>query len=1201
MTPHDEARPAPSVRTLFEELAGLGPEERRQRLAALDGSRPGTARELRGLLAADARADSVLAPLDALAGDPTAPGSPDPCALRGARVHHYDVLESIGAGGMGVVYMAWDTKLHRMVALKILPRGMVQDPLRRERFLHEARAASALDHPAICTIYEINETPAGDMYLAMACYDGATIADRLRSGVFPVADAVRIVARIAAGLARAHAVGVTHRDIKPANIMLVAGDQPKILDFGIAKIAGEDLTGDTNSIFGTAAYMSPERIRGDAVDDRTDIWSLGVLLQEMVTGARPFPGDIPAVLHAILNEDPRPLPAGIDADGGLRRILDRALAKDPAGRYASMDAFESDLRDLLRGSAPVAEPAPSVRAPLPTELTSFIGRETEIAAVRDLLGTARLVTLTGTAGTGKTRLSMRVAEECRDLFADGVTFIPLASVTEANQVAARIATSLGIRQDGDRGIEENLCRQLAAARRLIVLDNFEQILSAAGLVAAILAGCPGVRILVTSRIALRISGEQEYAVPPLAFPAGDPAGDEESLDRYPATTLFLQRARAVRPDWTPDGKDAAAVREICRRLDGLPLAIELAAARIRMFPPDALLKRLGKRLDVLTGGPRDRPARQQTLREAIAWSYNLLQPGEQAFFRRAGVFAGNLSLETAEEVLCGSGIEPLDGIEALLNHSLLARSPSPDGLPRFHLLETIREFALEMLRDGDEEEDTRRRHALYFLERARRAAPELTGPDQAHWLRELTLDYDNIQAAFDWAETRGEAEYGLELGNAVWRFWAVRGFLRQGRDRLRKLLALPGAERNSDARARALNALGSMGHMLGRFEEALPSLEESLAIFRETGNVEQTAVVLNNLGWVTSILARGEQARAINEEALALSRKLGLARGEALACNNLGWCASLRGRHLEALPLHRRNLALRREIGDARGVAYALTSLAWALLDTGRREEAEASLREAMRLLTGIDERQILGLCLDITGVLAAERGEFDTADDWFRRSMEVWDHSGNMWGKTRPLTERIRLLIRRGRIDEAAAELSAMKASLPYSSVPWTALDIHHLEAGLAAAGGRTAEASRLLETVLRRAIELDSVAVLEDGLEDVVMLRIADDGGAESGTGGTDAAGGQTGGGTDASAGGLIDGGTDTTALLSLIAFVDGCRGTSGRVRPPHRADELAPLVERLRRELGDRSAEAEARGRSLSPAEAVDLAFRPAPGRR
>ena len=969
--------------------------------------------------------------------------------LVGRSVSHYTVVERLGAGGMGIVYKARDLQLDRHVALKFLRPYLHADEDARERFLREARAASALQDPHICTIYEIGEAEEGQLFISMAFYEGETLEAKIKRGPLPAAEAIQYAGQIAAGLAHAHLAGIVHRDIKPSNVLVTEQGRIKLLDFGIAKIRDVALTLPGTTL-GTAAYMSPEQARGEAVDHRTDIWSLGVVLFEMATGRRPFPGDYEqALIYAILHEDPfRVLASGDRLREGLEDIIRTCLAKHPDSRYqqavdvkiaaerliasGSERLMESGSRQPMtdadigphihmdvgpegsEGPRPHPEDANSSRSRtprprhqaadsprersrfLPTPPTPFVGREHEVDGVRKLLCSdgVRLVTLVGPGGCGKTRLALEVAARLADEFKDGVHFVPLAAVIDPDLVASTISMVLGAKESPARPVIEILQDHLQNRCTLLVLDNFEQVAPAAEMIADLMARCTHVKMLVTSRVVLRLSGEHEYQLPPLTLPDSKRLPAAEELSNYSAIALFAQRARAVRQDFALSEENAGDIVEICDRVDGLPLAIELAAAHIKLFSPRALRARLGQRLNLLKGGARDLPARHQALRRTIDWSYDLLDPAEQALFRRLSVFMGGCTLEAAQRV--GNtpesiGFDVLDAVSALIDKSLLRREDGVDGEPRFTMLQTIREYGEEALKSTPEDAAVRQAHAHYCLNLAEQARPHLTGADQATWLARLEAEHDNLRAAFAWAEEQQDSEIALRLGTALWRFWAVRGLLGEGHMRLKRILRLPGAHARTAGRARVLNALGTILHEIGELRSARSYLDESLSIFREIDDRNGIATVLNDLGWVTLHEGDSSAARTLLHEALTLNRELENARGSAVALHSLGWIEMQYGNYGSSRAFLEESLKYRRTAGDLSGAAYEIANLAFVDQCQGRFDQAAVRLDDASRTLHEVGHRQLIAWTLFVQGHGAYEQGLYENAESLLLESASTW------------------------------------------------------------------------------------------------------------------------------------------------------------------------------------------------------------------
>ena len=504
------------------------------------------------------------------------------------------------------------------------------------------------------------------------------------------------------------------------------------------------------------------------------------------------------------------------------RALPEGVRQRDLGEYRLKDLSRPErLHQLCIDGLPAEFPPPRTldawRQALPVQPTTFIGREREVAEARALLEGTRALTLTGPGGTGKTRLALQVAAESCEAYRDRAVFVALAALKDPSLVASTVAAAMGVQEEAGRPILASLTERLAGMEVLLVLDNYEQLLPAAPLVGELLAAGPGVRVLVTSRAPLRVAGEREYEVRPLALPETAGATPEE-LAESEAVALFVERARAIEPGFALGPENAAAVAAICAALDGLPLAIELAAARVRLLSPQAILERLGASLPLLTGGPRDRPERQRTLRGAIQWSHDLLDPDGQTMFRWLAVFAGGWTFVAAEAVCSppgGPALDTLETLDALVQHSLARRDDSAPR-PRFRMLQTIREFGLERLAESGEDPEIHERHAQVFLKLAEEAAGELTGPGQAVWLDRLAGDHDNLRAALRWSVDADRAATGLLIAAAIWRFWQLRDHLAEGEAWLTELLALPSAAEETPARAAGADALASVVYLRRR-------------------------------------------------------------------------------------------------------------------------------------------------------------------------------------------------------------------------------------------------------------------------------------------------------------------------------------------------------------------------------------------------
>jgi predicted ATPase/class 3 adenylate cyclase len=655
---------------------------------------------------------------------------------------------------------------------------------------------------------------------------------------------------------------------------------------------------------------------------------------------------------------------------------------------------------------------------LPVQPTSFVGRERELAEVVALLRRpeAHLLTLTGPGGTGKTRLALQAAAEVLDQVADGAYFVDLAPLSDATLVLSTIAATLGLRESGGTPLEETVTGYLKEKELLLVLDNFEQVLEAVPVVGRLVAACQRLTVLVTSRTVLRAYGEQEYVVPPLALPPRRQAVPLERLSQYAAVALFIERAQAVRPDFAVTNATAPAVAEICWRLDGLPLAIELAAARVRLLPPPALLARLENRLGTLTGGARTLPARQQTLRATIDWSYVLLSPEEQAFFARLSVFVGGRTLAAIEAVCLDpddagdvlAGYDVLDGVSSLVETSLLRQEEG--GLeteeaeePRFVLLETLHEYAREALAARGETERFGARHAAYCLALAEEAESHLRGPEQGAWLARLEREHDNLRAALGWAGEQGERrETGLRLAAALWRFWSMRGHLSEGRRWLEGAIATVGGgagQAAGAAWAAALHGAGNLAWEQGDYGRARALVEESLALVREMGNRQGVAASLNDLGVVAYEQGEYGRAAALHEESLALFREVGDRWGIAISLSYLGHRASVQGEYGRARALLEESLVLARGLGDRRVIALSLNSLGEVARVQGEYERARALYEESLALFRELGDKRSVAIPLVNLGLVAQAQGEYERVRALYEESLalsrEVGDKPG--------------------------------------------------------------------------------------------------------------------------------------------------------------------------------------------------------------
>jgi predicted ATPase/class 3 adenylate cyclase/DNA-binding XRE family transcriptional regulator len=644
--------------------------------------------------------------------------------------------------------------------------------------------------------------------------------------------------------------------------------------------------------------------------------------------------------------------------------------------------------ELPASLPPLQQILPARPNNLPDEPNLFIGREQEIAAVCALLERpgVRLVTLTGPAGVGKTRLAVQIGSAVLYKFNDGVFFVSLASIGDPELVASAIAETIGVKEVGGRALQETLRDHLRDKHLLLVLDNFEHLLEARSLAVDLLQACPKIKVLVTSREFLHLSREHDVEVPPLSIPDPGQLPDLASLLRYESVALFTYRAQAVKSTFALTDQNAPAVVEICRRLDGLPLAIELAAARIRMFSPETLLGRLSSRLGLLTGGPHDMPDRQQTLRRTLDWSYTLLDPAEQRLFARLAVFAGGCTLEDAQAVCLAAGdlqIEALDGVGSLVRKSLLRRDEVSEGESRFVMLETIHEYAAEQLDAIGETHEIRRRHAEHYLALAEQAEPELRGPQQAMWLRRLEREHDNLRTSLRWAIDCRDTERAFRLVVALGLFWMWRCKWTEARKWLKEALA-QGDSAPGDLRVRALWMKGGMARVQGDYEQAEPLLKESLAQAEDLGEASVVAAALNQLGILAVHRGNRAEAAAFLERSLALARELEDKPGVAKVLDDLGVVAMYQGEWARATELLEESLTLYAELGDEARIADVRRDLSFLALHDGDPKRASELLVESLTF-----SRESGNTWLAITGLEGLARAA--TALGRAKRAARLW------------------------------------------------------------------------------------------------------------------------------------------------------------------------------------------------------------------
>lgn len=969
----------------------------------------------------------------------------------GSRLGRYEIVALLGAGGMGEVYHARDSRLERDVAIKVLPPELAADRERIERFEREARAAGRLNHPVVTIVHDVG-THDGTPYLVCELLEGETLGTTLKRGSLPPRRAIDCAVQIARGLAAAHDVGVVHRDLKPENLFLLRHDRIKILDFGLAKLretgGGEShdpRTMETRTlpgvVMGTAGYMAPEQVQGLPADSRCDIFALGAILYEMLSGRRAFAGDSAVeTMHQVLTGAPAPLAdAAPGVSPALEALVRRCLEKRPEQRFQSA----GDLAHALEALSSESGSAPSVATPafpqsnLPVPLSSFVGRERELEELSKLVARSRLVTLSGPGGCGKTRLAIEVAQRSQEEFPAGVFLVELAPVADAGVAALEAARTLDVREAPGEGAAEAVARRIGHDRLLLVLDNCEHLIDAAAeLAETLLAACPQLAVLATSREPLRVTGEVVRQVSSLTLP--DPNGalpPAEELLAYDAVRLFVERASAAADGFALDDANAADVMLLCHRLDGFPLALELAAARVPALSVAGIVGRLDDRFRLLAGGRRTALTRQQTLQATVDWSFDLLTDAQRAVFCRLAVFHGGFDLAAAEAVCAGDGVDP--GDVAVLVGELVERSMvlADVGGPetRYRLLETMREYGAVRLRQAGGLEAARDRHSRWIAALVERAAPELAGAARHTWLSRLDAQRDDLRAALDHLTIR-DPPAAARLVARLWPYWLWYGYLGEGIRRCDE--ALTGISEPSLDRAEALLGLCALTTRWATADETRRFADRSLAEARATGDDRARFRSL----WFSGIhppLWHTEAAERRLEEALFLARRADLRAEEASALHALGAVACYRRdldrarRHLEeALEIVRgpaagggallmltvggvlptlcrgeprfmleETFAPYQETAGPSIEAYVLAGLGNLARLAGRPEEAESRLDAALAIYQAEEDESGMALAHCRLGQLALAGARFDAAKSHLKRSLAIRERIGDARG----------------------------------------------------------------------------------------------------------------------------------------------------------------------------------------------------------
>ncbi|MEU2007084.1 protein kinase [Rhodococcus sp. NPDC019627] len=910
----------------------------------------------------------------------------------------------IGRGGFGVVYRCRQTALDRTVAVKVLTGDLDEDS--RARFLREQRAAGRLTgHPNVVNVLQVGVTGNDRPFIVMPFYTHDSLDARIRRrGPLTLEEVLRVGVKIAGALEAAHGLGILHRDVKPANILLTDYGEPALTDFGIAHIAGGFET-TAGVVTGSPAFTAPEVIAGGTPSPAADVYGLGATVFAAATGHAAFErrsGEQVVAQFVRITTAPTPEPREHGIADDVSTVIEAAMANDPASR-PSVEELGRRLRHVhhqhgypvddmagrtFREDTPPAHPphddAPRAAHPgrtgaLPLELTSFIDRREETAKVTSLLSTARMVTLTGMGGVGKTRLALRVADRTQSRFADGVFLIELGELRDDSLLVAMVADALGLRDRAARPLLEVLAEFLAPREVLLVLDNCEQVLDAvAKLSEALLRTSPGLRMLLTSREPIGISGEIALPIAPLAVPDADHL--PRRLPGNDAVALFAERGAAVLPGFEITDDNKVTIARICQRLDGLPLAIELAAARLRAISPEEILQRLTDRYRFLTRGSRDAPSRQQTLRMCIDWSYDLCTPLEQLMWARLSMFAGSFELHAAEQIFGQdpTGDDFLDTVTFLVDKSILIREQSAP-VARFRMLETVRDYGREKVRAGADYSELRTRYKNWYLQLASDAEADWVGPRQLEWLTRLVAELPNLRQAHEVCFSE-DPESGLGMAAALFPLWLSRGLLTEGRRWIDRLLALSPRTVGVD-RAKAILWASVMAGVQGDLQASITLIQEGRALANRSADPLLQAHIDLAEGHRALYGGDIDYARIHFEAArptyAAVPSALAL---RILLLQGLGFAYELLDHTEHAIECYESALAVTEEHGEAVHRSYLLWALAvvvWRHADTERANEL---LQQALRVARKVNERLAISMCLQALAWIAAEGGAFERA-----------------------------------------------------------------------------------------------------------------------------------------------------------------------------------------------------------------------------
>jgi predicted ATPase len=960
----------------------------------------------------------------------------------------YQILQRIGRGGFGEVFAAWDPQLERKVAVKRLHPGsrVVSQAGPGADLLVEARRVALLDHRAIVPVYDIGEQD-GALFVVSRLINGKSL-EQQQPGSWPWRHVAKSIARIADALAYAHARGIIHRDIKPANVLVDSDGLVFLNDFGLALLS-DSLEDRPTHLVGTLPYLAPELLNGSShASVTTDVFSLGVIFYQLLTGHLPWNAreiNVLKRLHA-QGEAAFPEASKLDYPPAILAVCRRAVQRDPAQRHPSAAYFARDLRRAMR----VGQDHPSdfasepFAAKLPASLTSLVGRDHELDWLREnvLQRQRRLITMTGMGGVGKSRLALELGWEIAEELGNRIYFVELAMVNQASLVLPRILESLAVPESQRESPLATLAYFFGKQRSLLLLDNFEQVLSAGPQLTLLLERCPGLQIVITSRIALGIRGEQVLPLAPLEQP------DSETVEAWAtaeyslymedsiacaSVELFVQRARQVCPDFQLDPTNLKTVCNLCRRLDGLPLAIELAASRLASFSLLELETRLTRRRLLTQVGPSDLPTRQRTLGNTIQWSVDLLSPKAREIFSSLSLFGGGATRAGIEAIFHErDDLAVSPDWEAACDEiigSNLVRIDRTESHLRWNMLETVREFARIEFDKQPERGLRLEAFGQFYAQMAETAAQRHTSAEQVHWLKEIENEYGNFRSMLQ-ESVAGylSAEIGLRVAAALWWYWETRGMFEEGLFWLRSLIT-PDPEVSPVTLAAACNAYGNLARNRGRIDDAEKHYQRA---------------------W-------------------SLRMSIGDQRGVSGALLNLGNIALERGDWLQAEELYQQSLAIRRAIGDDSEVAMALSNLALTAMNLEKFSEAEGHIAESQVRYERCGDRRNLARVIDIRGQLTRARGNDQDAIGFHAKALMLREQIGDRLGIGLSHDNLARSYLKAGMPDAAETQLLESLAILQQIGADGRIPDTLELASELACLRRQFAESAQLLAVALK------------------------------------------------------------------------------------------------------------------------------------